>query len=567
MEFIFIGIVIVAIIAYLILVYVRKKYLERLAITNQQINNLLNETLEKKLADISQLNLTGESLTEFEKLDKAYRYLVNRQFPELSETLAVLEESVAQNRFLAAKQEFEVLDKKLTNTNKRYHEIKQDLQKIEQNTKEQQQAVETLRERYRGVRKTLLSKSFAFGPSLDTLEDTLARVEKQFDDYIKLMENGDYIVSLPSLESLKKETSQLEEAISAIPPLYKDLHNVFPEQYEELQQATKQMKEQGYAFEMNVDEELTQIQKLIETMSAQIIDLEVQAAKKTDENLIKQIDQLYDEVEKQYVARAKVEAKEKYYFDFLKHAQKQQHDLMVSLERLKQNYTLTHNEVEDAQELEHDLVEIQAHQAKYLEQKESKKVIYQQQLDLYIKNLEKLVKIEEKQTEINEGIAGLWKEEKEARLAVENFDLEIHKLKRTVEKLNLPGLSNEYLDYFYRVVQEIKDLDHALSRAQINMDEITKSLINTQADLDVLTAKTNEIIDSSILAEEMLQYSNRYRNRYPEISQAYQEALEQFKQYDYVGALDTISHAIDAVDPEAFGKISRAYEEQKNTTK
>lgn len=567
MEFIFIGIVIVAIIAYLILVYVRKKYLERLAITNQQINNLLNETLEKKLADISQLNLTGESLTEFEKLDKAYRYLVNRQFPELSETLAVLEESVAQNRFLAAKQEFEVLDKKLTNTNKRYHEIKQDLQKIEQNTKEQQQAVETLRERYRGVRKTLLSKSFAFGPSLDTLEDTLARVEKQFDDYIKLMENGDYIVSLPSLESLKKETSQLEEAISAIPPLYKDLHNVFPEQYEELQQATKQMKEQGYAFEMNVDEELTQIQKLIETMSAQIIDLEVQAAKKTDENLIKQIDQLYDEVEKQYVARAKVEAKEKYYFDFLKHAQKQQHDLMVSLERLKQNYTLTHNEVEDAQELEHDLVEIQAHQAKYLEQKEAKKVVYQQQLDLYIKNLEKLVKIEEKQTEINEGIAGLWKEEKEARLAVENFDLEIHKLKRTVEKLNLPGLSNEYLDYFYRVVQEIKDLDHALSRAQINMDEITKSLINTQADLDVLTAKTNEIIDSSILAEEMLQYSNRYRNRYPEISQAYQEALEQFKQYDYVGALDTISHAIDAVDPEAFGKISRAYEEQKNTTK
>ena len=563
MEFIFIAIVIVAIVAYLAIVYIRKKYSEQLITTNQEIEKLLNETLEKKLADISQLNLTGESLTEFEKLDKAYRYLVNRQFPELSETLASVQETVAQNRFLAAKQEFEILDKKLVNTTKRYQEIKQDLQKIEQNTKEQQQAVENLRERYRVVRKTLLAKSFAFGPSLDALEDMLARVEKQFDDYVKLMENGDYIVSLPPLEDLKKETKQLEEALGAIPPLYKDLHNVFPEQYEELQQAITDMQAQGYAFELEMDSQLAQVQTALENLKLQLTDLKIADAQKTDEHLIKQIDQLYEEVEAQYAAKAKVDAKEKYYVDFLQHAQKQQHELMVSLERLKQNYTLTHNEIEDALDLENDLAQIKEHQVKYFEQKEAKEVIYTQQLALYLQNLEKLVKIEEKQKEINEGIAELWKEEKEARIAVENFDIEIHKLKRTVEKLNLPGLSKEYLDYFYRVVQEIKDLDHALGRVQINMDEITKALINTQSDLDVLEAKTNEIIDSSILAEEMLQYSNRYRNRYPEVSQAYQEALEQFKQYDYVGALDTISHAIDAVDPEAFSKVSRAYEEQK----
>ena len=80
------------------------------------------------------------------------------------------------------------------------------------------------------------------------------------------------------------------------------------------------------------------------------------------------------------------------------------------------------------------------------------------------------------------------------------------------------------------------------------MDEITKSLINTQSDLDILGEKTDELISSSILTEEILQYSNRYRNRYPDVAAAYNQAVQLFeKEYEYVKALDTISHAVDKV--------------------
>ena len=94
----------------------------------------------------------------------------------------------------------------------------------------------------------------------------------------------------------------------------------------------------------------------------------------------------------------------------------------------------------------------------------------------------------------------------------------------------------------------------------MSMDEITKSLINTQSDLDILGEKTDELISSSILTEEILQYSNRYRNRYPDVAAAYNQAVQLFeKEYEYVKALDTISHAVDKVQEGASKKIMEEY--------
>ena len=104
----------------------------------------------------------------------------------------------------------------------------------------------------------------------------------------------------------------------------------------------------------------------------------------------------------------------------------------------------------------------------------------------------------------------------------------------------------------------------SLDHVKIDMDAITKSLIDTQADLDALEEKTKDIVDSSSLTEEMLQYSNRYRNRYPEVAQAYQQAKKLFSEdYDYVAALDTIAQAVDKVEPGAYDKVSARYHKRQ----
>ena len=131
--------------------------------------------------------------------------------------------------------------------------------------------------------------------------------------------------------------------------------------------------------------------------------------------------------------------------------------------------------------------------------------------------------------------------------------------------MNLPGLPNDYIEYFFKVGREIESLDQDLNKIQIDMEQIARDLINTQSDLDVLAQKTQEIIDSSTLTEAMLQYSNRYRTRYPEGASAYAHAVELFnKNYDYMGALDVISEALETVEPGCYKRIENDYKAGNN---
>lgn len=558
-----VSLVIVALLIYLG-VYLYKRRNAKLIDSYQEgVKHITDTSLEKEMAEISHLNLSGESLTEFEKIDKDYREIVNRKLPEVSELLNDLKELNQHYQFGRVNHELADVDEKMNATTSQFKEIKDKLEEIRKVTKEHQKAVSELSAKYKDLRKTLLAKSFSFGPSSDKLEEQLGELEQKFDDYTKVMESGDYVKSAKPLVELQDATHEMEEKIEKIPPIYKNLKNVFPEQIEELNQAVDQLLKEKYVFQENLKKKLDEIQKLVDKNLVNLEKVNVKDAEKLNDQLSDSIDEVYDTIDKEYRARHLVEKNYKYYQDFLEHAESQEHELLIDLDHLSQNYELTHNELEDAHELQAQIQEVRKDFDNFTKQR-TEGVIYSTELKKQKENIEKLNRIEKRQKEINDEVSNLWKEEKEAQKAVQSFDLEIHRMRRDIEKLNLPGLSKEYTDYFFKVSDEIQALNEALNQIQINMDEITKALINTQSDLDVLGDKTKEIIDCSTLTEEFLQYANRYRTRYPEIAEAYKKADHLFnKQFDYVDALDVISNALEEVEPGIYKRITDDYETQE----
>lgn len=558
-----ISLIIIALVIYLGVYLFKRHKAKQIEVYQAKVNEITENSLEKELAEISKLNLSGDSLTEFEKVDKDYREIVNRKLPEISELLNDLRELNQHYQFGRTNHELKDVDEKLSGTAAQFEKIKEELKNIRKVTEEHQKAVEELSEKYKDLRKTLLAKSFSFGPSSDKLEEQLGELEQQFNDYTKLMESGDYVKSAKPLSDLQDATAEMEEKVEKIPPIFKNLKSVFPDQLKELNSAVDQLLKEKYVFHEDLKKKLADIQKMVDKNFENLKKVDLKNATKLDEKLTTEIDKVYDEIDQEYRARKVVEKNYNYYQDFVEHAERQEHELLIDLDRLSQNYELTHNEFEDAHDLQ---VQIQAIRKEFdnFTKQRSEGVIYSDELKRQKDNIDKLTKIEKKQKEINDGVSNLWKEEKEAQKAVQGFDLEIHRMRRDVEKLNLPGLSREYTDYFFKVSDEIENLDDALGQIQINMDEITKELINTQSDLDVLGDKTKEIIDCATLSEEFLQYANRYRTRYPEVEEAYKKASQLFnKEYNYVDALDTISNAVEEVEPGAYNRITDDYESRE----
>ena len=133
----------------------------------------------------------------------------------------------------------------------------------------------------------------------------------------------------------------------------------------------------------------------------------------------------------------------------------------------------------------------------------------------------------------------------------------------------MPGISDDYVDYFGVVADEINHLSLTMNKVKISMDDVQKQLEQIKSDRDTLQEKTDDLIDQSILAEQVMQYANRYVGNAPEIDVALAKEKDFFDhKFRYADSLATIANAVDKVEPGAYQKIEdRYYDNKAKSTK
>jgi len=291
-------------------------------------------------------------------------------------------------------------------------------------------------------------------------------------------------------------------------------------------------------------------------------------AKVINERIAKQIDALYSQMQTEIDAKEPVEKNLDNVAKFIGHAQNQNHGLLNELDRLSQNYTLDHQELETARELSEQLRAIDGVYQRDVQDLTGKVATYSVVLAHQKQQQKDLQQIEEQQGQILKAVAGLADEERQARETLRQFDFKLHSLRRQVENLNLPGVPQTYLDYFFVVRDEVEQLATDMDQPQIDMERITKQLLIIQTDLDTLEEKTNDLLDSAQLAEQLMQYANRYQTSHKEVAEASHQASELFeKKHEYAQALETIATVLDQVEPGSYKRLEDAYYQRKGRTK
>ena len=553
-------IVMATVVGYAAFFLLQRKYYREISKYQAQVSSFIASSLSDELTNLQETHLSGQTRQLFDETKQSYLYLINHRLPEISERLIDLQEACRQNRLLQVHRELQLIAAKLKAASELESKTQAEISSLKKSNQLHQQKLHDLEQKYQDLRKTLLAKNFSYGPSIDRLEENLSELEKTFDHYATFAQAGDYIKADQILNQLEKNTAVLDEYLKQIPPLYRSLKNVYPDQIAEISAGFKQLTAQKYGFPADFATLLKQTQAAIAENIVDLKELEIKAAQERDQQISQQIDQLYDRLEQEIKAQREVLQNKTQLNQFIHHARHQERELLLELDRLGQNYTFNHHEAEDGKELDEELKKIESAFTAAQKQITTGAPIYSEILQQQQQQVTKLQKIEEKQTKINQSIQGLWHEEKEARKAAQSFDLQLHQLYRKLVKQNLPGLPKDYLEFFKTVSQEVDGLISGLDQSKIDLDQINKQLLDIQADLDKLTEKTDDIADSAALAETLLQYANRYKTRYPQVAQAANQASHLFQQkYDYAASLEKIATAVDQVEPGAYKRLEDDY--------
>lgn len=550
-------IIVVAILAY---VY----FYQRRAV--KQINDLMES--EKKLADqkvdqqiknVEELQLIGDAKKQFETIKNKYEKQVRPAITAFNKRAPQLLADSRTSKLLTINTQIRDLQANLAKLTTTLQQIQKDLQHLRQQQHTHKQAVEQIKNKYRQFHRQLNEKSFEYGDSEKQLNSRLNELEDQFAQFTDLTNKGDIEAAQEILSNLQSENDKFEQDLKKIPQLYKPIATEFPEQLSELKSGYETLVKQNFHFtEKNIDKQIEQLQSKLDQTIDQLNNLQLDIVEQSNKDLSDQIDYLYGVMQKEIDAKNEAVHLIEVMKDFTKHAQRQNDELGVELDRLSLNYTLTNHEQETVRELGEQIKAIIKQYRDDAEAVANKTAVYSQVLDRQKSNQKNLTEIEKSQEKLNDEVAKLQTDEQRARQMLQKYSTQIRTIHRQVEQLNLPGLPKDYLDYFFGVSDEIKKLADELNEYKINMDEITKQLIIVESDLDTLNDKTDILRDSAELTERFQQYANRFSDN-EKIAAAAKKSQELFKQFNYTASLEAIATVLEEIEPGSYKRIEDTY--------
>ena len=137
------------------------------------------------------------------------------------------------------------------------------------------------------------------------------------------------------------------------------------------------------------------------------------------------------------------------------------------------------------------------------------KGVYSQIQDSWLRMLDRLRVIDEEQKKMSQDVDGLYDSENVANDSINHFKQEVSLVYRRLQRRNLPGNPDSFVQMYTLVVNEIGHVSEELSRVRINMERISDELIQISDDVERLKREADDIINSANLVELTLQYSNK----------------------------------------------------------
>ena len=554
-------IVIIAAVLYLIGYFMRKKNQEQLDELEVRKEALFDLPVFEEIDDIKKMHLVGQSQNSFREWNQRWVELSTRSFAELESQIYEVENQNEIFRFMKAKKAVVEANETMTEMEAEVEVIRNGLKELRESEERNSLEVQKALDVYEELSKSLKDDKASFGPAYSEIQKQLRNVEIEFTQFVTLNTSGDPIEAREVLEDAERHTYELEDLMKRIQPMYEELNETFPDQLKEIEEGYNQLLADDYVFpEQNFAEEIQHAKKRVENSMADLEKTEIAAVEVANRDTATAIDALYEVMEREIEAKKYVVTNQKIIDDYISHSLKNNRQLMIELDHVSQSYTLNNNELGRSRGFQTEIEEIIRRQ-KDLEPRMKEHTVPYSEIQAFYKECYKILDdIENQQLEIDASLKELRKGEKVAQEKVDEYEFRLRSIKRYVEKQRLPGLSADYLEFFYVATDRIEDISRALNKMRINMDEINRLCDLCEDDLELLDKKTKDLVNAAALTEQMMQYANRYRHTHETIRAALDKSMYLFStEFRYQDALDEIGTALEAVEPGAFKRIEDFY--------
>lgn len=556
-----IGISLLIITLVIIGLILRKKIYDHVDRLESWKIDIMNRDTAAQLAQVKKLNLSGETQEKFESWKDRWDAILTKDLTDVEEYLFDAEDAADRYRFSTAKKILHNAEDKLKEVEQDLERILQELHELLESEETSRQEIEALQPKVKELQNQLIKNGYQYGKARTVFDDKLTELNKQLNTYDELVESGDYLEAKELVDQLKVKIEELSQDITEFPDLYKTVKDHLPDQLDLLLRGIREMKEDGYRVEhLGFEKEIRGYEQRVKDCLAVLEKGTLSEVKTIVDDIKERIDDMYDLLEKEAIAKNYLEAKLPAYEMSLNELGTTFTETKSEVDLLRKTYYFEDADMEKYRTLEKSISALRDQLEEIREDMDDEKVGHTDIREKLESSFKQLENIEEQHEAFREQIYNLRKDELKAREELEHIKQQINDIKRKLKKSNLPGIPNFIWSYIDQVKEKNNQVMKALETQPLDMGEVQYALKEAKQAVDTAIEKTDLVLEQAYLTEQVIQYANRYRSSNPELAAKLVEAERLFRNYEYELALEHAAKAIEEVEPGALKRIE-SYQE------
>ncbi|MCG6476131.1 septation ring formation regulator EzrA [Staphylococcus argenteus] len=548
--YIILAIIVIILIAVGVLFYLRSNKRQIIEKTIERKNEIETLPFDQNLAQLSKLNLKGETKTKYDAMKKDNVESTNKYLAPVEEKIHNAEALLDKFSFNASQTEIDDANELLDSYEQSYQQQLEDVNEIIALYKDNDELYDKCKVDYREMKRDVLANRHQFGEAASLLETEIEKFEPKLEQFEVLKVDGNYVQAHNHIAALNEQMKQLRSYMEEIPELIRETQKELPGQFQDLKYGCRDLKVEGYDLDhVKVDSTLQSLKTELSFVEPLISRLELEEANDKLAHINDKLDDMYDLIEHEVKAKNDVEETKDIITDNLFKAKDMNYTLQTEIEYVRENYYINESDAQSVRQFENEIQSLISVYDDILKEMSKSAVRYSEVQDNLQYLEDHVTVINEKQEKLQNHLIQLREDEAEAEdnlLRVQSKKEEVY---RRLLASNLTSVPERFIIMKNEIDHEVRDVNEQFSDRPIHVKQLKDKVSKIVIQMNTFEDEANDVLVNAVYAEKLIQYGNRYRKDYSNVDKSLNEAERLFKNNRYKRAIEISEQALESVEP------------------
>ncbi|API79687.1 TPA: septation ring formation regulator EzrA [Staphylococcus argenteus] len=548
--YIILAIIVIILIAVGVLFYLRSNKRQIIEKTIERKNEIETLPFDQNLAQLSKLNLKGETKTKYDAMKKDNVESTNKYLAPVEEKIHNAEALLDKFSFNASQTEIDDANELLDSYEQSYQQQLEDVNEIIALYKDNDELYDKCKVDYREMKRDVLANRHQFGEAASLLETEIEKFEPKLEQFEVLKVDGNYVQAHNHIAALNEQMKQLRSYMEEIPELIRETQKELPGQFQDLKYGCRDLKVEGYDLDhVKVDSTLQSLKTELSFVEPLISRLELEEANDKLAHINDKLDDMYDLIEHEVKAKNDVEETKDIITDNLFKAKDMNYTLQTEIEYVRENYYINESDAQSVRQFENEIQSLISVYDDILKEMSKSAVRYSEVQDNLQYLEDHVTVINEKQEKLQNHLIQLREDEAEAEdnlLRVQSKKEEVY---RRLLASNLTSVPERFIIMKNEIDHEVRDVNEQFSERPIHVKQLKDKVSKIVIQMNTFEDEANDVLVNAVYAEKLIQYGNRYRKDYSNVDKSLNEAERLFKNNRYKRAIEISEQALESVEP------------------